>query len=68
MSISWKNIHPRSYRQAAWSVVQPHVVGEEAMVAYFPGDVEIVRVSPGEFEIGHLYPHSLPVSHPAVQT
>ena len=57
-----------SYRQTAGSVVQSHVVGEEAVIAYFPGDVEIVGVSPGESEVRHLYPHPLPISHSAVQS
>ena len=55
-----------SHRQTAGTVVQPHVVGEEAMIANFPGDVEIVRVPPGETEICHLYPHSLPIRDPVV--
>ena len=55
-----------SHRQTAGAVVQPHIVGEEAVIANFPGDVEIVGVPPGETEICHLYPHSLPVTDPAV--
>ena len=68
-AIKWFDNHTIEGRQKIVItniVVQPHIVGEEAVIANFPGDVEIVGVPPGETEICHLYPHSLPVTDPAV--